>query len=123
MTTIWFGCMSFGSQIDESTAQTLVNRCLDAGITRFDTADAYNWGKSEEMLGRVLANANAHSCTIATKVGAQYGSANPESGLSPDWIRKSIDGSLERLGMDSIAVYYTLGKSPSQSNQLVYCNW
>jgi len=98
--------MSFGSQVDEATAEALVHRCLDAGITRFDTADAYNWGKSEEMLGRVLAKANAHSCTISTKVGAQYGAAKPESGLSPNWIKKSIDGSLKRLGVGEVDIYY-----------------
>jgi len=98
--------MSFGSQVDEAVAKALVHRCLDAGITRFDTADAYNWGKSEEILGRVLAGSSTHSYSVATKVGAQYGTAKPESGLSPDWVRKSIDGSLKRLGMERVEVYY-----------------
>lgn len=104
MKEIWFGCMSFGSQVDEETAAQLVHRCLDAGITRFDTADAYNWGKSEEILGRVLAGVDG--VVIATKVGAQYGKAPQESGLSKDWILRSIDGSLRRLGLDAVDVYY-----------------
>jgi aryl-alcohol dehydrogenase-like predicted oxidoreductase len=104
MTEIWFGAMPFGSQVDETLARKMVHRCLDAGITRFDTADAYNWGASEEMLGKCIAGIDG--LTISTKVGAQYGAAKPESGLFPDWIRSSIDGSLGRLGLETLDTYY-----------------
>jgi len=101
---IWFGAMPFGSQVDEPLAKKMIARCLDAGITRFDTADAYNWGRSEEILGRCLAGVK--DVKISTKVGAQYGAAPEVSGLNPEWIRSSIEGSLERLGVDSIDCYY-----------------
>ena len=100
----WFGTLPFGSQVDETTARAMVNRCLDAGITRFDTADAYNRHASEEILGRVIRGRK--DVTVSTKVGARYGKAPPESGLSRGWILKSIDGSLRRLGVERVEVYY-----------------
>lgn len=104
MTEIWFGTMPFGSQVDEKTARAMVKRCLDAGITRFDTADVYNRGASEEILGRALKGVRGF--TLATKVGGPFGKAPEESGLAPDWIRKSIDRSLKRLGVESVDLYY-----------------
>ena len=50
----------------------MIARCLDAGIDHFDTADAYNWSKSEEILGRILKGI-AQPVVVSTKVGASYG--------------------------------------------------
>lgn len=104
MSEIWFGTMPFGGQVGEKTARAMVERCLDAGITRFDTADAYNRGASEEILGRALKGVDG--AIVATKVGAKFGKAPPESGLSRGWILSSIDGSLRRLGREAVDVYY-----------------
>ncbi len=105
MDDVWFGTMPFGSSTDAATAKAMVHRCLDAGITKLDTADAYNWHASEEILGEVLDDVSV-PITLTTKVGASYGHAPPESGLSRAWIVSSIDGSLGRLRRDHVDVYY-----------------
>ena len=60
------GTMTFGSQVDEQSAAHMVGRCLDEGINMFDTANAYNEGRSEEVLGKLIAPYRA-DVLIATK--------------------------------------------------------
>ncbi|MGE0430660.1 MAG: aldo/keto reductase [Planctomycetota bacterium] len=112
---LWFGCMPFGSRVDDTLAQQMLRRCLDAGITRFDTADAYNAGKSEEMLGRAIRalGIRPDDIIVSTKVGARYGAAPPDSGLSRKWIAASIDGSLQRLGLDRVDTYFMHQPDPT----------
>src|SRR5262245_12700505 len=63
------GTMLFGSETDEETATALVERALDAGINSVDTANIYSRGRSEEILGRVLARtAKRQRLVLATKV-------------------------------------------------------
>ena len=100
-----FGTMTFGSQADEATATRMVDLCLDAGINFFDTANMYNKGVAETILGKAL-GARRQKVVLATKVRAKMGEGPDESGLSRAAIRKALDASLTRLHADYVDVYY-----------------
>src|SRR5680860_1311128 len=74
------GTMTFGSQVDQQGAAEMVGRCLDEGINMFDTANAYNEGRSEEILGKLIAPHRA-DVLIATKVFNPMGDAQDDRGL------------------------------------------
>jgi len=108
-----FGAMTFGvgelvpgvsNNIDQTAADQMVGRALDAGINLFDTADAYTSGQSETMLGKALAQ-RRHGVVIATKVGFRTGKALTDTGLSARHIIAAAEGSLKRLGTDYIDLY------------------
>ncbi|GEO81882.1 aldo/keto reductase [Pararhodospirillum oryzae] len=109
-----FGAMTFGSgtgpmasvfKIEtQGTADRLVGRALEAGVTLFNTADAYAGGASETMLGHALGR-HRSEVVIATKVGFRTGPALGDSGLSRRHILAAAEASLRRLGTDWIDVY------------------
>ena len=99
------GTMTFGSQVDDEVAVQMVDHALAAGVSMFDTANAYNNGASEEMLARALGD-RRDRVLIATKVFNPMGDGPDDRGLSRAAIRKAIDGSLKRLGTDYIDLYY-----------------
>jgi aryl-alcohol dehydrogenase-like predicted oxidoreductase len=96
--------MNFGKRTPEPEARRIIDRALDAGITVLDTANSYNDGESERVVGRAVAG-RRDRFTIATKVGYGRAGGKPE-GLSPEAIRRAIDGSLQRLGVDQVDIYY-----------------
>jgi len=100
-----FGTMTFGSQTDEATATRMVDRCLDAGINFFDTANIYNQGAAETILGKALGS-RRQKVVVATKVRGKMGDKPDESGLSRAAILKAIETSLQRLGTDYVDIYY-----------------
>ncbi len=102
---ICFGTMTFGAQTDETAASKMVDYCLDAGINFFDTANAYNGGKSEEMLGRIL-RGKRDRAVVASKVRNKMGDDPDMDGLSRPAILRAIDDSLRRLGTDYLDIYY-----------------
>ncbi len=99
------GCNNFGRRIDLEATRTVVDAAIDAGVTLFDTADAY--GESETFLGEVL-QGRRDDVVIATKFGLDLG-----GDLGPDWgarggrryIRKAVERSLRRLRTDWIDLY------------------
>ena len=99
------GTMNFGSKL---TTQGEVDRAvlwaMENGVNFFDTADQYNDGLSEEMLGKAI-EGKRHSVIIASKTGYPC-MGQTEFNLSKGKIRDSIDGSLQRLGTDYIDVFY-----------------
>ncbi|MGF7035963.1 aryl-alcohol dehydrogenase-like predicted oxidoreductase [Paenibacillus mucilaginosus] len=106
-----FGAMTFGTgnmpsiyKVDESGAQELVDRALDAGINFFDTADGYADGQSEEMLGRLLGSRRSET-VIATKGGFRVGQGLVQAGLSRKHLFAACEASLRRLGTDYIDLY------------------
>jgi aryl-alcohol dehydrogenase (NADP+) len=100
-----FGNMTFGSQTDEATAARIMDCCLANGINFIDTANVYNKGVAEEMLGKLLAG-RRHRVVLATKVRGVMGSAPDQKGLSRAAIVRAIDESLRRLQTDSVDLYY-----------------
>ncbi|NET33119.1 MAG: aldo/keto reductase [Cyanothece sp. SIO1E1] len=108
-----FGAMTFGqgqlvpgitNNIDQSTANRMVDQALDAGINLFDTADAYTGGESEIMLGKALGS-HRDQVVIATKVGFRTGEALTDTGLSYRHIMAAAEASLKRLETDYIDLY------------------
>ena len=100
-----FGTLTFGAQTDEATAARMIDRCFEAGINFFDTANVYNQGRSETILGKALAG-RRENVLLATKVRGKMESAPDETGLSRSAIHKAIDSSLKRLGTDYVDLYY-----------------
>jgi aryl-alcohol dehydrogenase-like predicted oxidoreductase len=100
-----FGNMTFGSQTDEAGAQRIIDRLLEAGINFIDTANMYNLGRAETILGKVLGS-RRKDVIVASKVFNKMGDAPDERGLSRAAMRKAIDASLKRLGTDYLDIYY-----------------
>lgn len=100
-----FGCMSL-----QPGSEELVHRAIDLGINYFDTADLYDKGANESMLGKAL-QGKRDKVIIATKVGNQW----REDGSGWDWnprkdhILSSVEGSLQRLKTDHIDLYQLHG--------------
>jgi aryl-alcohol dehydrogenase-like predicted oxidoreductase len=100
--------LTHGSQIENDVATQCVRAALDAGITSFDTADAYANGKGEEVLGTALKGERRASVEVFTKVYWPVGpdpKGKNDTGLSRKHILESIDGSLRRLQMDYVDLY------------------
>lgn len=101
-----FGTMTFGAQVDEDEATRMVDVCREAGVTMFDTSNNYAGGRSEEILGRIV-KPFRDEVLISTKGGSHVGQDDASvAGLSREAIHQAVDGSLRRLGMDRIDVYY-----------------
>ncbi len=98
------GTMNFGKRTDALESGRIIARALERGLTFFDTANAYNDGESERILGREL-KGRRDSCLIATKVGFGRVNGKPE-GLSRARISSALDQSLSRLGTDYVDLYY-----------------
>ncbi len=99
------GTMTFGGQVSENDAIGMVDWSLEHGINFFDTANVYNHGKSEIILGKALSG-RRHNVVLATKVRGKMGEQPEDVGLKRPAIRRAIDDSLERLGTDYVDLYY-----------------
>jgi aryl-alcohol dehydrogenase-like predicted oxidoreductase len=97
--------ITHGSQVAEEAARDCVRAALDAGVSTFDTADAYAAGRAEEVLGRALAGVPRESVEIFTKVYWPLGQGPNNSGLSRKHITESLHNSLRRLGTDYVDLY------------------
>jgi aryl-alcohol dehydrogenase-like predicted oxidoreductase len=98
--------ITHGSQVENDAAAACVRAALDAGITTFDTADAYANGDAETVLGEALKGERRASLEILTKVYWPTGpKGHNDSGLSRKHIMESIDGSLRRLQTDYVDLY------------------
>ncbi|MDO8384564.1 MAG: aldo/keto reductase family protein [Microbacterium sp.] len=98
--------VTHASQVENDAAIATVHKALDLGITTFDTADAYANTAAEVVLGEALKGQRRASLEIFTKVYWPTGPMGPnDSGLSRKHIMDSIDGSLERLGVDYVDLY------------------
>jgi len=97
------GTNNFGRRMDETRSREVVSAALDSGVTFIDTADIYGDGRSEEYLGRAL-DGRRDQAVVATK----FGMGRPPEGLTgghPEYVRRSCEGSLRRLGTDHIDLY------------------
>lgn len=102
---ICFGTMTFGGQTDRDAASRMISLCRDHGINFLDTANVYNHGASEEMLGGLIQGCR-QQFVIATKVRNKMGDAPDMQGLSRAAILRALDDSLRRLKTDYVDVYY-----------------
>ena len=103
VSVVGLGCNNFGWRIEEKAAAAVVDAALDAGVNFFDTADLYDTGRSEEFLGRALGK-RRESILIASKFGYKLDEER-QGGAKPEYVRRSLEGSLRRLGTDRIDLY------------------
>ncbi|MEM6958273.1 MAG: aldo/keto reductase [Myxococcota bacterium] len=111
LSALGLGCMGmsefYGARDDEQSLATL-HRALDLGVTFLDSAETYGLGHNEELIGRLIAERGQDAVTIATKFGIRREAGAYARGISndPTYLREACEGSLRRLGVDRIDLYY-----------------
>jgi aryl-alcohol dehydrogenase-like predicted oxidoreductase len=107
VSVVGLGCNNFGMRLDVPKSRAVVDAAVEAGVTLLDTAEAYGGGRSEEILGEVLAG-RRDQVVLATKFGGHgdmgYGSAAGAKG-GRSYIRRAVEHSLRRLRTDYIDLY------------------
>jgi aryl-alcohol dehydrogenase-like predicted oxidoreductase len=106
----------FGQGADEESAFAIMDAAWAAGIRWFDTADGYGGGSSERFVGRWRAARRPEGLTLTTKVFHSTSGDPADRGLAPDRIRRQLEGSLERLGVERIDLY--LAHEPDPATRL-----
>ncbi|MXO06974.1 aldo/keto reductase [Flavobacterium sp. HBTb2-11-1] len=109
VSALGLGCMGmsfgYGPAHDKKEMISLLRSAYEKGITFFDTAECYGPFLNEELLGEALAPFR-DKVVIATKFGFLEGDSKKGLDSRPEWIRQSIEGSLKRLNIDVIDLYY-----------------
>jgi aryl-alcohol dehydrogenase-like predicted oxidoreductase len=100
-----FGTMAFGGDADAAEAAKMYRAGRDAGINFFDTADQYNAGKSEEILGGLI-RGERDNLVIATKCFNPTGTDVNARGSNRRHVRRAVEASLKRLGTDRVEVLF-----------------
>jgi len=99
------GTMMFGGPTDETDSIALMHRALDAGINFFDTANVYNEGQSEVVVGKAIGD-RRDRVVLATKGRQRTGAGPNDAGSSRLHLMRELDRSLKRLNTDYVDVYY-----------------
>jgi aryl-alcohol dehydrogenase-like predicted oxidoreductase len=101
------GMSAFYGPFDDAESTATLHRALDLGVTFFDTADAYGPHTNERLVGAAL-RARRDEVVLATKFGNELDGDRRTGRVNgtPEYVRRSVDGSLQRLGVDVIDLYY-----------------
>jgi len=105
VSSLCFGTMSFGDTADEQTSVAMFHRCREVGINFFDCANVYAGGRSEEILGRLIADCR-DEIILTSKVGVITGGDVNAGGLSRRHIVLAVEDSLRRLQTDRLDLYF-----------------
>ncbi len=97
--------LTYGSAVEKEQSISCIHRAYDLGINFFDTANAYNKGAAETVLGEALKDYSRSSYVLATKVFFPMGDGPNDRGLSRKHIIEQCEASLKRLGVDYIDLY------------------
>ena len=109
------GCMGMTDYYDDpdlAGSREVLTAALEAGVTLFDTADSYSWGANEEFIAPFV-RAHRDELTIATKFALARDGDDVTVRNEPAYIRQAVEGSLRRLGIDTIDVYYMHRRNPA----------
>jgi len=102
---ICLGTMMFGGRTDAAASRHIIDTARDQGVNFIDTADVYNEGASEEIVGKAIKSHRAH-WVLATKLANAMGNGPNDRGLSRARVFAAAEASLKRLGTDVIDIYY-----------------
>lgn len=109
VSSLGLGCMGlsygYGPATDKHQVISLIRKAVELGVTFFDTAEVYGPYSNEELLGEALAPFKGQ-VAIATKFGIQIQDGQQLLDSRPECIRQSVEGSLKRLGVEKIDLYY-----------------
>jgi aryl-alcohol dehydrogenase-like predicted oxidoreductase len=109
VSSIGFGCMglnnAYSNTLDKKDSISLIRKAFERGVTFFDTAEMYGPYTNEELVGEALAPFRKQ-VVIATKFGIKIQDGKQVQDSSPAHIRKSVEGSLKRLNIEAIDLYY-----------------
>jgi aryl-alcohol dehydrogenase-like predicted oxidoreductase len=111
-----FGTWQLGGDwgpTDTGAALDAIRRAADAGVTFFDTAHAYGFGQSEQLLSAALRGVPREQVVIATKGGLRSTDAGLVRDASANWIQEGVDASLRALGTDYVDLYQLHGADPA----------
>jgi aryl-alcohol dehydrogenase-like predicted oxidoreductase len=106
VSAVGLGCNNIGRQVDQAGTNAIVAKCLELGMTFFDTADVYGAerGRSEEYLGRAL-KPHRRDVVLATKGSGRMGEGPYWVGASRKYLTEALEASLRRLDTDYVDLY------------------
>ena len=109
VSAIGLGCMGmshgYGEPSDKKEMINLIHKAIDLGVTFFDTAEVYGPFTNEELVGEALKHYR-NNVVIATKFGIKLENFKQVLDAKPETIKKSVEGSLKRLNIEAIDLYY-----------------
>ncbi|PYI50585.1 aldo/keto reductase [Paenibacillus flagellatus] len=105
VSNLCFGTMSFGGIADKDESRAMFRRCREVGINFFDTADVYNEGRSEDILGELIAGSR-EELVLTSKAGFPTGSGPNDRGASRRHLVRQVESSLRRLRTDRLEFYF-----------------